>query len=496
MTKQPFIEIPIQIEVLTPVHIGMGEDYYPTDYVIADSKLYFIDRNKFTKHLMENGKWNDFVNVCNEQGERAILSIRKFIKDNFNVGCSKYEVENVCGELGKKYNNPENTGQRGVISQTSIERIIRTSFYNEPILPGSSVKGAFMTALMNSMKDKSTISSGVFEHNNRTMNVIGQIISFSDFDLVKGSCGVKISKNIKSFGAEKDTQSVPSNKEHISIGSVFVGKVKINTINKDFVKQYEAIVGQPILQFKKTFFQLINDFYFKDVYVLENTQFKYFKSSFNLGLVSENVATLKIGKHSGAYGVTVHPLQKNKIKLMQGKGNPPKYGNNQTTVWTIDDLPMAWCKISEISTDEYKQKRAIIIKRRSEYEEKLISDKKEYDSFIETIRMSKVEKKLKEEMIIKAKQEEKQKEEELLKKLAEMSDVDRMVFKISSFEVNQINEQLVMNEFNGIDSRSEEDKIKLAKAIKEYFIKSDKWDVKPGKKQYDKVQKIKQILGE
>lgn len=496
MIKQPFIEIPIQIEVLTPVHIGMGEDYYPTDYVIADNKLHFIDRNKFTKHLMENEKWNEFVNVCSEQGDRAILSIRKFIKDNFHVGCSKYEVDNVCSDLEKKYNNPENTGHRGVISQTSIERIIRTSFYNEPILPGSSVKGAFMTALMNNMKDKTIISSGGFEHNKRTMNVVGQMISFSDFDLVKGSCGVKISKNIKFFGAEKDTQSVPSNKEHVSIGSAFVGKVKINTINKDFVRQYEAIVGQPILQFKKTFFQLINDFYFKDVYAFENDQFKYYKSSFNLGLVSENVAMLKIGKHSGAYGVTVHPLQKKQIKIMQGKGNKPKYGDNQTTVWTIDDLPMAWCKISEISSDEYRQKREIIKKRRSEYEEKLNNEKQEYDAFIESIRTANDEKKSKEEAIIKVKQEEKQKEEELLKKLAEMPEIDRMVFKILSFEVTQQNEQFVMNEFNAIDNCTAEDKIKLAGAIKGYFIKSDKWDVKPGKKQYDKVQKIKQTLGE
>ena len=66
----------------------------------------------------------------------------------------------------------------------------------------------------------------------------------------------------------------------------------------------------------------------------------------------------------------------------------------------------------------------------------------------------------------------------------------------------KITENQVVEIYSRIDDFSEENKTKLALALKSYWEKHGKWEKKKGKKkkgilkQMDRVQKIKVILGE
>jgi CRISPR type III-A-associated RAMP protein Csm5 len=37
----------VTLEIITPIHIGNGEDYWPYDYVIVENKIKIIDKNIF-----------------------------------------------------------------------------------------------------------------------------------------------------------------------------------------------------------------------------------------------------------------------------------------------------------------------------------------------------------------------------------------------------------------------------------------------------------------
>jgi len=50
----------IKFRPLTPVFIGSGESYYPMDYFI-DDKIYFIDKEKFNKRIVQKNLLDEFV---------------------------------------------------------------------------------------------------------------------------------------------------------------------------------------------------------------------------------------------------------------------------------------------------------------------------------------------------------------------------------------------------------------------------------------------------
>jgi CRISPR type III-A-associated RAMP protein Csm5 len=501
MINKPFIEIPLKIETLSPVHIGMGEDYYPTDYVIEDGKLYFIDKNKFTMCLKENSKWDEFCNICKTTGNKSIFEIRRFIKNNFNKSCSSFEVA-VSKDVEGKYNEEINSFNPN--NQLIINRIYRTGIEQEVVIPGSSVKGAFMTALLNSLSDNKKKDdldkSGNFKHDirNNNANTIGQMISFSDFYLLKGQAIIDNAKNIKKFGAEKDTQAnVPAKIEHFDTHSVFLGNVKINLLNREFSKKYSEIIGQNPKNFDKSFFEFLNNFYYKEIYNFELKKFNYSQSKFEIDNLLGKSSIIKLGKYSGAFAVTVHPLQVSNIKIMQKRGEKRKDADCQTTIWTINNLPMAWCKVSEISPEQYREDENIIKQRRKIAEEQKLKDSKKFTDFIQDI----VIEKQKELEIIALKQKEKEDEEqkqlEEQAKLDNMSEIDRLCYQIRNFEINQQNEAIVSEEYKKIDCYNEKDKVALAKAMKEFFIKGDKWNVKEKQiRQFEKVKKIKAILND
>ncbi len=89
---------------------------------------------------------------------------------------------------------------------------------------------------------------------------------------------------------------------------------------------------------------------------------------------------------------------------------------------------------------------------------------------------------------IKRKKQELEKKE---KKLANMSEVDREILTI---EEQDYNENKVMSFYFKIDNFTKKDQRKVASFIKKYFIKNNKWKVKKKTKQFEKVEKIKNIL--
>jgi len=142
-----FEDIKLECEVLSPVHIGTGEEIAAYDYFIKSGLLIKINLNKVIGSLTESELME--FNQINESGN--FIRLRKFLtKKSSDLGWLTSVTEftiPVSSEIETKYNenieNPEN--------QLLINLNQRTRLSNNPILPGSSIKGSIRTAVLSKL---------------------------------------------------------------------------------------------------------------------------------------------------------------------------------------------------------------------------------------------------------------------------------------------------------------------------------------------------------
>ena len=131
----------VKLEIVTPIHIGDGNEYMPFDYVIEGSKFKVINKLKFQEKIASDEKmYEEFCDIS-ENTEKAIGFIRNYA-DSFI-----YEAE-VSEEARSDL----------IVTSKNIRRpvatFIKDKFLNTPIIPGSSVKGAIRTAVFNHVYQK------------------------------------------------------------------------------------------------------------------------------------------------------------------------------------------------------------------------------------------------------------------------------------------------------------------------------------------------------
>ena len=123
----------IELEVLTPLHIGAGAEkdlMRGSDYISDKGKVYVLNHKKVLKNL--GGDANDFSNFLlskNDKGLKAKIS---------------GNLESVSDII---FESP--TG-----SENDIKAFIKNGLTSKPIVPGSSLKGAIRSILFSYLKEK------------------------------------------------------------------------------------------------------------------------------------------------------------------------------------------------------------------------------------------------------------------------------------------------------------------------------------------------------
>jgi len=117
----------MRLEILTPIHIGSGDKYLATDFVIKKDRAVFIDSIKFFEEVDKKGL--DPIDVAREIGEG-----KKFIEDF--VDPYKIKIREV----------PFNGKFNGKKQKKEILAHIKSR--GKPYIPGSSIKGAIRTAIL------------------------------------------------------------------------------------------------------------------------------------------------------------------------------------------------------------------------------------------------------------------------------------------------------------------------------------------------------------
>ena len=132
---------------LAPIHVGTGEDFEPTNYVIHDNMLHAFDLSRVR---LSPERRRELLQLANEAN---LGRIHAFLRSNQAEFLSASHIHiPVSGGVSKKYLDSlgnavqvESDGKT-VFNRNSIQRAMFCAADGLPYLPGSGVKGAMRTA--------------------------------------------------------------------------------------------------------------------------------------------------------------------------------------------------------------------------------------------------------------------------------------------------------------------------------------------------------------
>lgn len=131
---------PIELEVITPLSVGAGNDnewVKGLDFVQKDGKVYVIDMQKVAAEGIDVGKLTALFLKSDDKGISQLL------------GSQIGELSRYVFDLPAKTDN-------------NIKTFLRTQFYDKPVVVGSSIKGSIRSALFNYLRTKEEKNEEVF----------------------------------------------------------------------------------------------------------------------------------------------------------------------------------------------------------------------------------------------------------------------------------------------------------------------------------------------
>ncbi|WP_456395337.1 type III-A CRISPR-associated RAMP protein Csm5 [Desulfurobacterium sp.] len=364
----------LKLTMETPVHIGTGEVYYDIEYTIKNGRFYVINKDKFFSHLAKLGKINLFTKIAAKGDIPSILQIRKLVHDVFKPEDSlvSFEIEkNALVDMEKKLFNFSNIEKRKsgeirkVINQMKISKTYKNRLTFEPIIPGSSIKGAIRTAVIRWLlsKDEKAVNAIAKKPVNKrnldsilrnfqvkinpdTAKDILRFIKVSDFSPVNSKIKIGRAKMMHRKEGETDLSAYL---EYVAEESIFEGTITIDDEMAKVIlgKEVNFTSYEPLFHIE-TIMKLLRIHYGTKTYYYGEKE--YFQKFINWKLRPKKhdmEAPIKIGFHSGSLAVTTgipeitrireHPKNKNKYKPL-----PP------LTLWTVNQKPMGWCYLEVI----------------------------------------------------------------------------------------------------------------------------------------------------
>lgn len=350
---------------LTPIHVGCGEDFEPTNYVIDGAVLHHFDPARVPMTTDERRRLRQTVA---RHGDDAIRGVQQFFY-NIRTKCIQASWLRVPVAAGVAEWYAERVGQisqregpgRTVSNQLEIERTAHHPHTGRPYLPGSSVKGSIRTAWLNQIDPSSIMQGNADEKPSvRSADVetelLGGSFSSDPFRLVKVSDaeGASVASRIV-FSVDRDKQPRIGRDGRQTEKNLFVRREVIAAA------QYRALLGEirleglPAVKDEKDVPRTdkrirsladlacaCNRFYGERLRTdLELIRRRFADDSWvdslsdllvamKEDLDSGRAMLLRVGRHSGAESVT---LEKRRwIRIMKGRGSA-QWGREATTIW-------------------------------------------------------------------------------------------------------------------------------------------------------------------
>lgn len=380
------------ISTLSPVHIGCGEDYEPTNYVIDGETLYAFDPTRLLARL-EQAQRDELLRVLDDRN--PVLAAQRFffrhkalaieIADH-RAPVAAAAARHYAARIGRVANREQNGGQ--VINKLEIARTAFNPVSGLPILPGSSLKGAMRTAVLEALRSQNGRRYPISDQEAGLKNEAAKKAKDMECDLLGGSFEtdplrlVKVADtsfvpgsykarngNGKEIQRDRQARSILFQANRKKRPNQFSASGNIETLVECIpASQPRAFAGQIIIEHKAnqgektpqrqidfaTLARACNDFYRGrleiELEMLERNGYVSASWAQNArnrlaptGLWGKAIAEgrgflLRVGRHSGAESVTVDAPRKIKIKK---DGRNFDWDTEATTVWLAANEPGA-----------------------------------------------------------------------------------------------------------------------------------------------------------
>lgn len=381
--------IPLAITPLAPVHIGCGEDFEPTNYVIDAGFLFHFDPSRVP--LKESDR-KALLAAVGSPGDRGILQTQKFFaerKEQF-IGATRNVVAVAAGverqylvRVGKVAQT-EDQG-RHIVNRLEIERTAHHPHSGIPYLPGSSLKGAMRTAWLDQVNSSSDRQADE-RANDVEKRLLGGSFHSDPFRLVRlaDATGPGIAsrvvfctnhkkrKVLDKNGRELMGQGPAARRETIVAGQLraFRSEMRLDDLAGIHRENERTGALTPMPQRRIPGFaelaQACNRFYLcrfdEELKILEERRLvsdswlagmRDLLLALNDHLRSGKSMLLRVGRHSGAESVTIGGMRS--IRIMRGREQPSEDRTESTTLWLAAEnesdqtnlAPLGWVLIEQ-----------------------------------------------------------------------------------------------------------------------------------------------------
>lgn len=343
----------LKITTISPVHIGSGEVYEPTNFVIDSNKLLEFREEDFFEKLPPI-KQKAFLNILNENRSDSFVRINKFIKENIEVAKSvaltevsttegiQKEYTKRVGEISQIEGNNKKVFNDFLIQKIQRKQIRFSGQYKyQGYIVGSSLKGAISTAYQEHVSK----NSGESKRKEISKNIFKNF-KVSDSKIMKVSTKIGFALNKERFKYDFDN---PQNNVKLSTYIEVIDRdcqftIDINYKGLDLKEILQSCNNHYLPIFKSI---LANETDGKEEFISEYLDNNFYDKYKNF-TPKENQYLIRVGRHSGARSVTIDGERR--IEIKETKYNTLKNQKEETTTWLFGEqdnsndnlLPFGW----------------------------------------------------------------------------------------------------------------------------------------------------------
>ena len=169
------------ITTLAPVHMGAGEDYYPTQYVIDDGNLYAFDEMQMSKALGSN-MMLELAELA-ATGDRALIAIQTEInKQKEKLKPISEHCIPVAHGVQTIYTSRIGKTKQDASNKLEIQRTFSNPFNNLPVVTGSGIKGAIRTAILDEINKGNALTNDVRNEKNQATALQKKLLDYKGVD--------------------------------------------------------------------------------------------------------------------------------------------------------------------------------------------------------------------------------------------------------------------------------------------------------------------------
>jgi len=500
-----------QITLAAPLHVGCGEVYEPVGFVVDEDKRELVSfaPSDFLARLSSD-ELEKYSAICRLGTVASVQQVYKFMRLHQRLATGRRVA--ISNGFYKHYKEvlekPENRFQKEV-TDFAIHRTAFNPLDNEPVIPGSAIKGAIRTAVLNFRNKGRKFPRFTGNNGNRKLqeHLLGGSFDHDPFSLLKVSDFVpvgEVRRTIKyavSFSKKTGEKKLHQMQEMIEPGSSFWGSITIMP-GTSAISREKALSPKEIIDALRKFYG--------DEKRREDMELGKINAT-PAGFAPEQAIPLRLGKHSGAECMTVNGHRRIKISPPGKRARFSDPDGGATTIWLASDSrnprnpaglsAMGWVRFLPLGEAEqqdlYRQRQQM----QSQRNELLVRERKEQEKLREIQRQKAreaEENRLLQEKLA-AEAEAARKEEE--RQWQQMSEVEQYVAIVQGSDIAraQVPEKDALRDvWPKLDSLEAREQKEVARAFYASWSSQEKlWRKKQcSESQWKKVERLVEILDE